>query len=161
LANKEIAVGAGSSAIGLAPLLISPLEVQGDGAELEALPPLSLERDEICARLADAERRLVRDANGEAAGRSWLMHSANLAVNAGVLLLLGLGFHHWKAGAINGVLGTAVGEAMILSQPTGAVDALDRYRAGHLEDPSEGATAQDARTGLSWGIGWTVALRSL
>jgi len=34
-------------------------------------------------------------------------------------LFLGIGYHHWAAGAFNAVFGSLVGEAIILTQPTG------------------------------------------
>jgi hypothetical protein len=57
----------------------------------------------------------------------------NVVLNTGVGLFLGLGYHHWGAGALNAVSGSAIGEAIILTQPTGSIDDLRRYRAGALE----------------------------
>jgi hypothetical protein len=120
---------AASAAIGIAPLLLTPLDVIDEARGLGASPPSAyLPHDRICGLLADAEMRLAHSADSEAAGRSWWMHVGNLAVNTGVLLFLGLGYRHWEAGAINGAVGMAIGEAMILTQPTGSVDALSSYR---------------------------------
>ena len=49
-----------------------------------------------------------------------------------MLLFLGLGYHHWTSGIINGVSGAAVGEAIILTQPTGAIDDLGSYNRAEL-----------------------------
>jgi hypothetical protein len=136
---------AASAAIGLAPLLLTPLDAIGDATTLDIGSAIQdPQHDKVCALLADAELRLARSAGSEADGRSWWMHAGNLAINAGVLLFLGLGYSHWEAGAINSAVGVAVGEAMIFTQPTGSVDALSNYRAGRLAIDG-GASAGIAR----------------
>ena len=55
-----------------------------------------------------------------------------MALNFGVGLFLGLGFHHWGAGAWNAVGGSLIGEAIILTQPTETIDDLETYRRGTL-----------------------------
>jgi hypothetical protein len=87
---------------------------------------------DVCSLLADAETRLVRDAEDQRQQQRWWFHAGNLAFNAGVTLLLGLGFHHWTSGLINGGAGAVVGEALILTQPTRTIDDLRAYRAGAL-----------------------------
>ena len=127
---------AGSAAIGVVPLVVAPLKVVRDARELHAglaahapgAPPAL----EVCPLLADAEARLVRDAADQRDQQRWWFHAGNLAFNTGVALFLGLGFHHWTSGIINGVAGAAVGEALILTQPTGTIDDLGAYRAGQL-----------------------------
>jgi hypothetical protein len=54
-------------------------------------------------------------------------------LNTGVGLFLGLGYHHWGAGAWNALGGSAIGEAIILTQPTGTMADLRRYRMGALD----------------------------
>jgi len=77
--------------------------------------------------LADAERKLAADAADERWQQGWWTHAGNIAFNTGVLLFLGLGYHHWTSGLINGLSGAAVGETIILTQPTGAIDDASAY----------------------------------
>jgi hypothetical protein len=60
------------------------------------------------------------------------VHLGNVLFNVGLGLFLGLGYHHWEAGAINAGVGIAVGEALILTRPTAAIDDLDAYRLGRF-----------------------------
>ena len=52
----------------------------------------------------------------------------------GVGLFLGLGYPHWGAGAWNAFGGSAIGEAIILTQPTGTIQDLRRYRKAALDE---------------------------
>lgn len=135
---------AGSAAIGVLPFLFSPLDVAHDGPALHAWRATFLSGDpagDICPLLARAEDLLVRDADNQRRQQAWWFHAGNIAFNTGIALFLGLGFHHWEAGIINGVAGAAVGEAIILTQPTATIDDLRAYRAGII-----GATGSDALT---------------
>lgn len=124
--------GAVSSAIGVVPFLVAPLAVIKDAPRLHAAILTLPAEDEraLCSLLAEAEARLDADAGDEALQQRWWIHAGNLAFNTGILLFLGLGFHHWSSGIINGVAGTAVGEAMIFTQPTATVDDALTYRRG-------------------------------
>ena len=126
--------GAVLAAAGVLPFLLAPPDVIHDGRELQAMlvasPPGT--NDEVCAMLADAEERLVRDARNERLLSGWWSHAANVAINTGALLFLGLGYHHWLSGTITGVAGVIIGEAVIFSQPTGTIDDLARYQRGDL-----------------------------
>jgi len=130
---------AASAAIGVVPFLLSPLAVTRDAPKLHAaiaaVPPDDEAR--VCALLVDAEKKLAAAAADEHWQQGWWIHAGNIAFNTGVLLFLGLGYHHWTSGIINGVSGAAVGEAIILTQPTGAIDDLGSYNRGDL-----GATAR-------------------
>jgi hypothetical protein len=123
-------VGAGTTVIGLVPLLIAPLDVIDDAAKVHAAAGTSTD---VCRLLVDAEGSLVRDAQNQADGQRWWLHVGNVALNFGVGLFLGLGYHHWGAGVWNAVGGSAIGEAIILTQPTGTIEDLRRYRTGTLE----------------------------
>jgi hypothetical protein len=129
------------------PLWLLPLAVVRDARELHErnahLPGLAGPSvdGEICARLADAETRLVRDAEDQAAQQRWWVHAGNLAFNTGVLLFLGLGYQHWLSGIINGAAGVVVGEALILTQPTQTIDDLATYRQAGLFGPPGTTTA--------------------
>jgi hypothetical protein len=129
--------GAVTTAIGVVPLVIAPLDVMADSRELRARLA-ARGRTDVCALLADAETRLVRDAKNQADGQRWWLHVANVVLNAGVGAFLIVGFHHWTAGIANFASGAIIGEAIILTQPVGTVDSLHRYRAGDL--PGEALT---------------------
>ena len=116
--------GAATTIVGIVPLLIAPLDVIADSRELRARiaarppPPRGGDRPDVCPLLADAEARLIRDAKNQADGQRWWLHVGNVALNFGVGLFLGLGYHHWGAGAWNAVGGSLIGEAIIFTQPT-------------------------------------------
>jgi len=131
--------GAATTIVGIVPLLIAPLDVVADSRELRAQvearpppPPGGGERPDVCPLLADAEGRLIRDAKNQADGQRWWLHVGNVALNFGVGLFLGLGFHHWGAGALNAVSGSLIGEAIILTQPTATIHDLETYRRGTI-----------------------------
>lgn len=131
---------AATAAFGVIPFVVSPLSVTRDAPKLHAavaaLPPGDDAR--VCLALVDAEHRLAADAADERWQRGWWIHAGNLAFNTGVLLFLGLGFHHWTSGVVNGASGAVVGEAIIFTQPTNAVDDARAYDRGDLygESPS-------------------------
>lgn len=127
-------VGAGTTVVGIVPLLIAPLDVVDDARGLRATLDAAGAAPDICHLLADAETRLVRDAQNQADGQRWWLHVGNVLLNSGVGLFLALGYHHWGAGAFNAVFGSAIGEAIILTQPTGTIDDLARYRLAALDD---------------------------
>ena len=126
--------GAALAAAGVLPFLLAPPDVIHDGHELHArlrdFPPTT--DAEVCEMLSDAERRLLDDARNEHLLSGWWSHAANVAINAGALLFLGFGYHHWLSGTITGVSGFVIGEAVILTQPTRDIDDLARYRRGDL-----------------------------
>ncbi len=126
--------GAVLAAAGVLPFLLAPPDVIHDGRELHARlrdsPPGT--EAEVCEMLGDAERRLVDDARNEHLLSGWWAHAANVAINTGALLFLGLGYHHWLSGTITGVSGVIIGEAVLFTQPTGTIDDLARYQRGDL-----------------------------
>ena len=124
-------VGAFTNTVGIVPLVIAPLDVIGDSRELRARLATRGTTD-VCVLLADAETRLVHDARNQADGRRWWLHVANFALNAGVGLFLGVGFHHWQNGLLQFSTGAVIGEIIIFTQPTGAIGSLRRYRDGDL-----------------------------
>ncbi len=126
--------GAGLAALGVIPFVLAPPDVIHDGRELHArllgTPPGT--DTEVCALLADAETRLVRDARDERLLSGWWSHAANIAINTGAFLFLGFGYHHWLSGAINGASGLVIGETVIFTQPRQTIDDLARYHRGDL-----------------------------
>jgi hypothetical protein len=117
--------GAATTIVGIVPLVIAPLDVVKDARELHAALPGA--DGDVCRLLADAEARLARDAENQRDGQRWWLHAGNVALNSGVGLFLGLGFHHWGAGAFNAAFGSLVGEAIILTQPTGSIGDARSY----------------------------------
>ncbi len=127
--------GAGAAAIGVAPFILSPPRVIDDARTLRARLEIAAPQtdDQVCKLLAEAEEMLVRDARNEHATSAWWAHAGNLAFNAAITLFEGFGFHRWSGGLINGISGLAVGEAVILSQPTRTIDDLAAYNRGDLQ----------------------------
>ena len=148
--------GSVTAAIGVIPFLVSPLSVTRDAPRLHAavsalaFPP---ENDDaqLCALLDDAERKLAADARNERWQRGWWAHAGNVAFNSAVMLFLGLGYHHWTAGILNGGSGAVVGEVIIFTQPTGAVDDLAAYNQGDLGAAGGDRSAANER---SWGLSY-------
>ncbi len=125
-ARADWAVGAASAAIGLGLVLLFPPDVGSSEARLASLPP------DGCPALAEAERLLESAAASEAAQTGWLVHAGNLVLNAGLGLVLGLGWQRWESAAWTFAIGAGLGEATILTQPTALPEDLARYRAGDL-----------------------------
>jgi hypothetical protein len=130
-------VGAGTTIVGIVPLLIAPLDVIDDARALHTRLRNEASADNVCRLLAYAETLLVRDAENQADGKRWWLHVGNVVLNVGVGLFLGLGYHHWGAGAWNAFGGSAIGEAIILTQPTSSIEDLRRYRDGDFEEGSK------------------------
>jgi hypothetical protein len=136
--------GAVTSAVGIVPLLIAPLDVVEDSralhARLAARAPAPAPAPvgpaggaDLCALVDDAETRLQRDAQDQVDGQRWWLHLGNVLVNFGIGAFLAFGYHHWGTGGFNAVGGSLIGEAIILSQPTSTIDDLRVYRSGALD----------------------------
>jgi len=121
-------LGAGASTVGMIGVLALPVGVMEHGLVLEEQSRALDPGGDPCALVARGERWLALDAGDEAFGTSWLLHVANVVVNAALALAIGFGYGHWISAGINAGAGLAVGEAMILTQPTALVDAWERYR---------------------------------
>ncbi|HVZ86705.1 MAG TPA: hypothetical protein VHG72_07040, partial [Polyangia bacterium] len=129
--------GAVLAGLGVLPFVLAPPKVIEDSqtlrARLERQPPRN--DQEVCALLADAEARLIRDARNEHLMDGWWAHAANVAINGAGFLFLGLGYHHWTSAIANGLAGVAIGEAVIFTQPTGSIDSRDHYLRADLLPP--------------------------
>lgn len=127
--REDWVIGAVSSAVGFAVVVVDPMEVIEGG-------PLFVERarvvtpEQTCQLLIDGERMLSAGARKQAFSTSWISHVANVLFNVGVGLVLGLGYGRWQTAGINGAVGIAIGEATTLTTPTGLVDGWERYRFG-------------------------------
>lgn len=122
-------VGAATGAVGVAYTLIVPLEViaAGPGYAARATNP-----ENPCALIAEGEGLLARSAAHERSHTRWYVHAANVVVNVGIGLILGLGYGHWVAGAINFAVGVAVGEVTIFTAPTRLISAWAQYQRGDI-----------------------------
>ncbi|MBI5488355.1 MAG: hypothetical protein HY905_13560 [Deltaproteobacteria bacterium] len=127
-------LGAGGAGLGLAVLTILPLGVQEHGPILDAYARALGPEASPCALIARGERWLELDAGDEEFGTSWLVHVGSVVVNAALALTIGFAFHDWLSAGIAAGVGLAVGETMVLTQPTALIDAWERYRtAGGAE----------------------------
>ncbi len=124
--------GAVSAGVGVAAFVVAPPAVLADAPALRAEIARSGSGADVCPLLASAEARLVRDARDEERSGRWYVHVGNLLFNTGLGLFLGLGYHHWGAGVVNALAGAAVGEAIIFTRPTAAIDDLGAYSKGAL-----------------------------
>jgi hypothetical protein len=122
-----LAAGAATSALGVVQILVLPIT-----PPREDRAPSGAEVD-LCATLAALERSFARSARNEAIGSGAGSHLANLAINGGVALGLGLSGGGWEAAAVSFGIGFLLGEAQILTQPTALAEAMERYRAGEVE----------------------------
>ena len=88
-----------------------PLRVEGAADELDALPR---------AERAQALPRLSRESGVDEHDRvTWPWHVANFGLSAAAGAIIAFGYQHYASGAITAAAGTALGEAQILTQPTG------------------------------------------
>lgn len=58
-----------------------------------------------------------------------------MAFNAGIGLVLGLGYGHWVSAIVNFLAGVLIGEGTILTSPTRLADTWDRYLIGDMTRP--------------------------
>lgn len=121
--------GALSTVVGVAFTVIDPLEVREAGP-VYAQRVNGAPASESCALIAEGERLLVEGAAHELSGVQWYIHAANVLFNVGLGLVLGLGYGRWTSGAINAAIGTAIGEATILTSPQHLISHWKAYRSG-------------------------------
>ena len=124
--------GAVSAGVGVAALVIVPPVVLDVAPALRSRIASAPHGVDVCPLLRGAEADLARVARDEERQGRWYVHLGNVLFNVGLGLFLGLGFHHWEAGAINAAVGIAVGEALILTRPTAAIADLDAYRGARF-----------------------------
>jgi len=124
------------SALGMAGILASRFASIYGAGELRAMP--SGTADERAARLARAEGLLSSAAEDEEFGRSWISHALSAAVNGGGALVIWKGYDErlrnngkkpGKEALTCFVLGMAVSEIQIFTQPTRAIDDWSAYRS--------------------------------
>ncbi len=115
-----LAVGAGTSSVGMIQALLLP-----------AVPHNEV-HDGPCTQLVHLAQTLERGARNQALGTGLLAQLGNFAVNAAFGAGAGLVDGRWQTGLVTFAIGWGLGEAQILTQPTGLIDGEKRYREGNL-----------------------------
>jgi hypothetical protein len=126
--RTDLTVGVISAAVGAVSLYGLPLKL--------TLPLRASRRSwddpDRCAVLARAERTLVSVERDQRLANGILAHVGNLVANAGIALVLGLGYGRWTSAAISAGVGVGVGETNAFTQPHHLREVLARYRSGQL-----------------------------
>jgi hypothetical protein len=123
-----IAAGFGALSLTLLPLKLTLPMRSASGAAKRKQPG-----DDPCLALAAAERTLLSVEKDQALATGIVGHIGNVAVNLGLVLLLGLGYGHWVPAALSGGIGLAVGETNAFTQPHHLAEVVAQYRAGQLD----------------------------
>jgi hypothetical protein len=122
--------GALSTGVGVAFTLLGTPDVLDDGPAFALRS--AAEGPVDCGLLAEGERLMLKDAANEADGVRWYWHAANVVFNAGVGLVLGLAYGHWLSGLVNFLVGAALGEGTLFTQPVALAGAWQQYLGGGL-----------------------------
>jgi hypothetical protein len=138
-------IGGGKSVLGVLSFVVMPVRIE--------LP------EESSNDLAAAEAALIRSASNERRGKGWFKHTAAVVLNVAHTLIVGLLYDEWLIGAISGVAGLAVGELIIYTQPTGAIEAAERYQRGSFDGSSGTRDRRWALFPTSSGIGLGFAVQ--
>ncbi|MEO8874568.1 MAG: hypothetical protein ABI461_03190, partial [Polyangiaceae bacterium] len=133
-------------------ILIDPLKVMSDDREVRALVENDPLEEKLCENLARAEQLFAEDAADEAKKTGFFSHALGVLANVASSAVIVIGTGDWTSAILNGVGGEAVSEINLYTLPTGAVSALEKYRAGDLTIPS-GTQTVGAR-GLSFSLSW-------
>ncbi len=123
----ELYVGAAKSVLGLVPVLLVRSPALHDAGTLKVRAAGG--GSDRCAVAAEAGEMLERSAADEAFARSFLAHTANVLVNGGGMLIVGLGYDRWVTGALGAAVGIAIGEVNIFTRPTAALRGRADYAA--------------------------------
>jgi hypothetical protein len=153
--RTDLTVGAISAGVGSLTLYGLPLQITVPLRSVRA----EWEDSDRCALLLRAEEALATGARHEGLSNGVLPHIGNLLANAGIALILGLGYGRWKSAAISAGIGVAVGEANAFTQPHRLARALLTYRSGQLGVESALATWTIAPMTVdgAWGAAVVVA----
>ncbi len=131
--RDALIVGATAAAIGSLTLYLLPLRLTRT-AHFERWDLAGADR---CLVLARVERRFLDSAQIDRLTAGWFAQAGNLAVNTVLAIAFGLVSGHWLPAVLGALLGLAVGEANVLTQPHGLVTAEARYLAGAIGQPAE------------------------
>jgi len=149
----DLTAGAIAAAVGTASLYLLPLRItsQASRAHRDALDP------DPCRALARVEARFFETADIDRLSAGWVAHAGNVAINAALALILGIGYGRWLSAAISAVVGLSVGEANLLTQPHDLISAEKAYlRLGSTAAPPVSARLAIVPTlaGIDFSIGW-------
>lgn len=126
--RQNMLVGAWTTGVGAIGTLVFPVEAGRFAARLRAVPAETPEARR--AKLATAEGYLRKAAAQEALGRSWQAHVLSGAVNLAAGLVI---WKHYDRPSSDGlstfVIGQAISEAQIFTQPTRAIRDLRDYES--------------------------------
>lgn len=124
--RQDMIVGAGTTLLGVASQLITPVETHFTALGADSIAKLTfLEKQ---ALLTKGEEYLKKQADIAVAGKSWQVHALSGAVNLASGLITWLGFKRsFGEGALNFALNTVVTETQIWTQPVRAKKAYERY----------------------------------
>ena len=148
-------VQAGLGAIGVADLLLRPLEARYGADPIRGLPEST--REEKIAKLRAAESQLRSNAQRAEERTSWEMHAANVAINGIAGLIIGLAGRP-SDGIIAFGAGTAGGVIEILTQPWGPASDWKDYKQQfggqalrpHLDLYVAALASGGAQAGVRW-----------
>ncbi len=142
-------VGASESFLGLAVLIVDPFHARSSGSDLRKLPENT--PDELKTKLDKAESWLERNYEQEKLGTSWLSHLGVLAVS---IIGAGIVWHYngSKNGIISALSNVAGGEAMIWTQPTGAIRDYNDYRSKYGGVPEKKYFIAPSKNGFVAGM---------
>lgn len=103
-------IGGVSSAISTLATWFMPLRVESAGDELDALPP---------AERGNHVKHLLQESGEDEHDRvTWPWHLASFGMAAIPGGIIAFGYGHYESGLITTLVGTALGEAQLLTQPT-------------------------------------------
>jgi hypothetical protein len=121
---------AAKSVLGVGSLALTWRPMWGDAVDLHAMDATTPEARAI--RLARAEVLLERRARAETIARGWVTQVVSIGVNLAGSAVLWFGYDLHRSALVELGTGVAVCEIQMWTAPQGAVDALQRYRAGDL-----------------------------
>jgi hypothetical protein len=126
---------AAKSILGVGSLALTWRPLWGATADLHAMDATTPEAR--AARLAQAEVLLERRAKAESIAHGWITQVASISVNLAGSAVLWFGYHLHRSALVEAGTGLGICEIQIWTAPRGAVDALQRYRAGELTPRTE------------------------
>lgn len=149
-------VSAGESLIGLSGMLIFPFKARTAAEELRSMPESTPEQK--AQKLAKAELLLKQSSDAEIAGKSWMQHFLGVLVNAaGASVVWPLyedrikhaGGIAWQQALELFVVGTAVSELQIWTEPTRAIYDEKDYKNKYADKPQAGFMVLPVKNGLT------------
>lgn len=124
--RQDMIVGAGTTLLGVASQLITPVFTHFRPIEFDSVAKLSFTEKQRL--LTQGEEILKRQAEISHAGKSWQVHALSGTVNLASGLITWLGFKRsFGEGVLNFALNTVITETQIWTQPIGAKKAYERY----------------------------------